>query len=281
MDPMLPVIRQTPSRIVCLTEETTELLYALGEEERIVGITAYTERPARARAEKPVVSAFVGGSLERIQRLQPDLVIGFSDVQADWARTLIHAGLPVLIFNQRRLQEIIDVLMQIGSLIGRAHDTRKLLDSWLSELDALARDASRRVAERGSRPRVYFEEWDDPMISGIHWVHELISLAGGENIFAERATSAASAGRQCTVEEVRERAPHVILASWCGKPFDAGLCAQRLGSTVPAVAAGRLHALDSATVLQPGPACLTDGAQDIFRAVWNLPPREQPAPHTL
>jgi iron complex transport system substrate-binding protein len=276
---MLPVIRPTPSRIVCLTEETTELLYALGEQDRIVGITAYTERPARARSEKPVVSAFVGGSLERIQKLKPDLVIGFSDVQADWARTLIHAGLPVLIFNQRSLQETVDVLLQIGSLIGRAEDTLALIRTWLSELDQMAIKANQFVAERGSRPRVYFEEWDDPMISGIAWVNELITLAGGDNIFADRAGSAASVGRQCTVDEVRERAPEVILASWCGKPFDSDSCAKRLGLSVPAVTAGRLHPIDSATVLQPGPACLTDGAQDVFRAIWNMPPRSIPAPH--
>jgi iron complex transport system substrate-binding protein len=276
---MLPHLRQTPSRIVCLTEETTELLYALGEEERIVGIAAYTERPARARTEKPVVSAFVGGSLERIQKLQPDLIIGFSDVQADWARTLIHAGLPVLIFNQRSLQEVVDVLLQIGSLIGRPEDTRVLVDTWLREMDELAREAERLIADNGRRPRVYFEEWDDPMISGIRWVHELITLAGGENIFADRAGSAASSGRHCTVEEVRERAPDVILASWCGKPFDAESCAQRLGPSVPAVATARLHAIDSATVLQPGPGCLTDGFRDVFNAIWNLSPRTASAPH--
>jgi iron complex transport system substrate-binding protein len=265
---MLPRLRATPERIVCLTEETIELLYALGEQDRIVGITAYTVRPERARHEKPVVSAFVGGSLERIRALEPDLVIGFSDVQADYARTLIHAGLPVLIFNQRSLQDIADVMLQLGQLIGRGDDTRDLLAGWFRELAALTNEADRRIADAGRRPRVYFEEWDDPMISAIGWVHEIVTLMGGDNIFADRATAAASRDRQCTVDDVRARAPEIVLASWCGKPFNEAACAARLGPDVPAVATGRLHAIDSATILQPGPGCLTDGARDVFNALW-------------
>lgn len=242
-------------RIVSLTEEPTELLYLLGEEDRVVGITAYTERPPEAKRDKPVVSAFVGGSVERIRALEPDLVIGFSDVQADYARTLIHAGLPVLILNQRSLQDILDAMVIIGGVVGAAERARVLMEGYARRLE----EAAERTAKRARLPRVYFEEWDDPMISCIRWVGELIELAGGENIFADRSLAAASKGRHVTVEDVRAANPEIILASWCGKPFDREAAEQRLGSDLDAFRAGRVHELPAEIILQPGPAALGDG----------------------
>jgi iron complex transport system substrate-binding protein len=204
-----------------------------------------------------VVSAFVGGSLERILALQPDLVIGFSDVQAEWARTLISAGLPVLIFNQRTVQEILEVMLTLSRIVGAEGRGQALVDGWLRGLD----QAAARAAARGPGPRVYFEEWNDPMISAIGWVSELITVVGGQNVFADRAHQAASKDRVTTVEEVQDRAPEVMLASWCGKPFVVEEASARLGPGVPAVAAGRLHEVPSEIILQPGPACLTDGVR--------------------
>jgi iron complex transport system substrate-binding protein len=243
-----------PQRIVCLTEETTELLYLLGEQDRIVGITAYTVRPAEARRDKPIVSAFVGGSIQRIRALRPDLIIGFSDVQAEYARSLIAEGLPVLIFNQRSIQEILDVMLTIGSLVLQTERTRALIDSWIRGLDA----AAERTAQRPCLPTVYFEEWDEPMISCIQWVDELIERAGGRTLFPEEARQPAAKGRYVSVERVRDADPEVYLASWCGKPFDRDSAHARLGD-LRAFQTGRVHELPAEIVLQPGPACLTDG----------------------
>jgi len=244
-----------PQRIVCLTEEPTEILYALGEEHRIVGITAYTERPPEAKRRFPIVSSFIGGSLQRIQALNPDLVVGFSDVQADYARTLIYAGLPVLIFNQRSIEEILGVVQTLSNLVGAQERGRQLVERYVRGLDA----ARQRTARRTHRPRVYFEEWNEPMISAIRWVSELIEIAGGEALFREKSLSAASKGRVVTVDEVRAAAPDVILASWCGNPFDERELRERLGPEIPALLSGRVHALPPEVILQPGPACLTDG----------------------
>lgn len=244
-----------PHRIVCLTEETTEWLWALGEQDRIVGVTAYTVRPPEAKATKPVVSAFVGGSIERIAALRPDLVVGFSDVQAEYARSLISAGLPVLIFNQRSIDDILEVLQALAQLVGAAERGRDLIGQYVRRLDA----ASDRATKRAGRPRVYFEEWDDPMISAIRWVSELIAIVGGHNVFEVESHSAASRGRVVTVEAVRAADPEVVLASWCGKPLDARALCDRLGPDVSAVRAGRVHEVPAEIILQPGPACLTDG----------------------
>ena len=253
-----------PQRIVCLTEEPTEILYALGEHERIVGISAYTERPPEARRDKPVVSAFVDGSLRKIQALEPDLVIGFSDIQADLARKLIANNLNVLIFNQRSIQEILDVVVDVGRLVGRADAAADLVGSYITGLEA----AQDRAAARGHRPRVYFEEWDDPMISAIQWVSELIGIAGGDDIFAERSTGKLAKERFVQPQEVLDAAPEVMLASWCGKRFDRDAVLSRPGwSAIPAIENGRIHELSSAEILQPGPACLTAGLQAIERAL--------------
>ncbi len=255
-------MRDPTQRIVCLTEEPTELLYLLGEEKRIVGISAYTVRPPQAKRDKPIVSAFIGGSIKKIQALEPDLVIGFSDIQAKLASELIAAGLQVLIFNQRSLSEILGVILTIGRLVGAEDRARTLVTSYEARLSA----ARARAERRPRRPRVYFEEWDDPMITGIRWVSELIEIAGGENVFKDRAEASLAKDRFVTNEEVLARAPEVVLASWCGKPFDRARFEARPGyAELPAVRAGRVHELDPAIILQPGPACFTDGLDELER----------------
>ena len=253
-------IRRGPSRIVCLTEEPTEILYLLGEGQRVVGISAYTVRPPEARQEKPVVSAFVDGSVAKIRALNPDLVIGFSDIQADLAGNLIAANLPVLIFNQRSVQEILDVIIDIGSLVGARTRAEELVADYIERLER----AKSRAAERRVRPRVYFEEWDDPMICGIRWVSELIEIAGGVDVFRDRARGPAARDRFVTVEELVQAAPDVLLASWCGKPVDMDALLGRPGmAAVPAIAQRRVHEIPPEIILQPGPACLTDGLDRI------------------
>jgi iron complex transport system substrate-binding protein len=248
-----------PERIVCLTEESTETLYLLGEERRIVGISGYTVRPPRARREKPRVSAFLSAKNDKILALKPDLVIGFSDLQADIARDLVKAGLNVLIFNQRTVAEILSMILALASLVGASAKGELLIGQLEVGLDAIRAAAAR--FER--RPRVYFEEWDEPMISGIGWVSELVGVAGGEDIFPERARSHAAAGR--TIPDPREvvRArPDVILGSWCGKKFRPERVVARPGwSEIPAVRDGELHEIKSVDILQPGPAALTDGVR--------------------
>jgi iron complex transport system substrate-binding protein len=261
-----------PERIVCLTEETTETLYLLGEEGRIVGISGYTVRPPRARREKPRVSAFLSAKTDKILALKPDLVIGFSDLQADIARDLAKAGLNVLIFNQRSVDEILSMVLALASLVGASAKGERLVGELESGLAAI-----RAAADLfPHRPRVYFEEWDEPMISGIGWVSELVGVAGGEDVFPERARSHAASGRTVAdPQEVVRARPDVILGSWCGKKFRPERVAARPGwAEVPAVRDGELHEIKSADILQPGPAALTDGVRrmhEIF-AAWNARP---------
>ena len=254
-----------PERIVCLTEETTETLYLLGEERRIVGISGYTVRPPRARREKPRVSAFSSANSERILALRPDLVIGFSDIQADIARDLIKRGLNVLVFNQRSVAEILGMIRTLGALVGAADRAVKLASELESGLEAIRAQAS----GLGKRPRVYFEEWDEPMISGIRWVSELVGIAGGDDVFPELALSQDARGRIIADPgEVARRAPDVILGSWCGKKFRPEKVRARPGwSEVPAVRENRLFEIKSAEILQPGPAALTDGVRRIHEIV--------------
>jgi iron complex transport system substrate-binding protein len=215
-----------PERIVCLTEESTETLYLLGEERRIVGISGYTVRPPRARREKPRVSAFLSAKNEKILELKPDLVIGFSDLQADIARDLTKAGLNVLIFNQRSVQEILDMILALASLVGAPQKGIALIRQLEAGLDEIR--AAAKAFER--KPRVYFEEWDEPMISGIRWVSELIEVAGGEDIFPEKSRSQAARGRIVAEPgEVVQKNPEVILGSWCGKKFRPERVAARPG----------------------------------------------------
>jgi iron complex transport system substrate-binding protein len=265
-----------PERIVCLTEETTETLYLLGEERRIVGISGYTVRPARARQEKPRVSAFLSAKTDKILELKPDLVVGFSDLQADIARDLARAGMNVLLFNQRSVQEILDMILVLASVIGAADKGLQLIAQLESGLDRV-REAGRAFP---ARPKVYFEEWDEPMISAIRWVSELITIAGGEDVFRELSLSQAAGGR--TVKdphEVVRRAPDVILGSWCGKKFRPERVAARPGwSAIPAVQRGELHEIKSSEILQPGPAALTDGVRRIHAILSDCVSRSARAP---
>ena len=250
-----------PERIVCLTEESTETLYLLGEERRIAGISGYTVRPARARKEKPRVSAFLTAKNEKILELNPDLVIGFSDLQADIARDLTKAGLNVLIFNQRSVQEILDMILALASLVGAAEKGMRLVQTLESGLEGVRRAASAFPR----RPRVYFEEWDDPMISGIRWVSELVEIAGGEDVFSGLSRSQAASGRIVSdAKLVIEKNPEVILGSWCGKKFRPQRVAARPGwDAIAAVRENQLFEIKSADILQPGPAALTDGVRQI------------------
>ena len=250
-----------PERIVCLTEESTETLYLVGEERRIVGISGYTVRPSRARKEKPRVSAFLSARQEKILELKPDLVIGFSDLQADIARDLTKAGLNVLIFNQRSLQEILDMILALASLVGAPQKGIALIRQLEAGLDEIR--AAAKAFER--KPRVYFEEWDEPMISGIRWVSELIEVAGGEDIFPEKSRSQAARGRIVAEPgEVIQKNPDVILGSWCGKKFRPERVAARPGwDAISAVRNNQLFEIKSADILQPGPAALTDGVRRI------------------
>ena len=245
-----------PERIVCLTEETTETLYLLGEQDRIVGVSGYTVRPPQARREKPRVSAFISADIPKILALRPDLVLTFSDLQADIVASLIRAGVAVHAFNQRTVAEILGMVRTLGALVGAQDRASDLANRLADNLE----DTRRRAAQRSDRPKVYFEEWDEPMISGIAWVSELIEAAGGTDIFPELATCKSAKDRIVTREEVIRRAPDIIVGSWCGKKFKQEKVVARPGfETVPAVRSGRLHEIKSPLILQPGPAALTDG----------------------
>lgn len=246
-----------PQRIVCLTEETTEAIYLLGEQHRIVGISGFTVRPPQARKEKPKVSAFTSARESKILELKPDLVLGFSDMQADIAADLVRAGLQVHIFNQRRLSGIFEMLEFLGRLLNVVDRAALLIRQLQDNLHA-AREAARSLP---FPPRVYFEEWAEPMISGIGWVSELIELAGGADCFAELAQCPDAKSRIINnPDEVIARAPDIILASWCGRKVNIDSIARRRGwNQIPAVANGHIHEVKSPIILQPGPAALSDG----------------------
>ena len=258
---MQGLIPAGPRRIVCLTEETTETLYLLGEEARIVGISGFTVRPPRARREKPRVSAFLSAKIDRILALEPDLVLGFSNLQADIASQLIRAGVAVHVFNHRRLPEIFEMIRTVGALVGCEGKTAILIDELADGVARVAADA----AALPERPCIYFEEWDDPMISAIGWVSDLIEVAGGRDCFREFAAQHA-AGERIVRDpaEVVRRAPDIIVGSWCGKKFRPERVAARHGwACIPAVANGEIHEIKSADILQPGPAALTDGLRQL------------------
>lgn len=255
-------IRDVPERIVCLTEDPTEILYELGEQQRIVGISAYTERPPEAADEHPVVSAFIGGSIDKITDLEPDLVIGFSDIQAELAAELIEANCQVLIFNQRSIQEILDVVMTLGRMVGAEDRARELVNDYIDRLETAAEKTRRQTR----RPRVYFEEWNDPQICGIEWVSELVELAGGQNVFADEARGKQAEDRIITHEAVVDADPEYIVASWCGEPVEHDSFETRPGfEQITAVQQNNIFEIDSAKILQPGPACLTDGLDELER----------------
>ncbi len=266
---MSPSADDYPCRIVCLTEETTEALYLLGEDWRIVGISGFTVRPPRARREKPRVSAFTSAKLDRIVALEPDLVLGFSDLQAGIAAELVRRGIEVHVFNQRSVAEILRMLRTLGGMIGCEAKAAALVDGLAQGLEGVRASA----AALPHRPRVYFEEWDEPQISAIRWVSELIGVAGGDDIFPELATQ--SLGRDRIVAdplEVVRLAPDLIFGSWCGKKFNPRAVTARPGwADVPAVRDGELHEVKSSIILQPGPAALTDGVRELHRviALWS------------
>ncbi|MFZ5491149.1 MAG: cobalamin-binding protein [Pseudomonadota bacterium] len=266
-----------PRRIVCLTEETCETLYLLGEQDRIVGISGFTVRPARARREKPRVAAFTSAKLDRILALEPDLVLGFSDLQADIAAALIRAGLAVHVFNQRTVAGILAMIETLGALVGVPARAAALVGELEAGMAAVARAAAQAVARLPRRPRVYFEEWDEPLISGIGWVSELITLAGGEDCFPELAGRAAARERVIAAPaEVVRREPDLIIGSWCGKRFRPQALAERPGwDAIPALRHGQVFEIKSCDILQPGPAALTDGLAQLharIAACAALPP---------
>jgi iron complex transport system substrate-binding protein len=254
-----------PNRIVCLTEETTETLYLLGESDRIVGISGFTVRPPQARRDKPKVSAFTSAKIDKILALQPDLVLGFSDLQADIARDLIRVGIEVHIFNHRDIAGILRMIRTLGALVGAQSKAECLAD----ELAAKVEQARRRGAELPRRPRVYFEEWDEPMISGIRWVSELVAIAGGEDCFPELAGKPLAKDRIIAdPAEVVRRRPDIVIGSWCGKKFRPEKVRARNGwQEIPAVVDDRLYEIKSSLILQPGPAALTDGLQALVRII--------------
>ncbi|HZN46234.1 MAG TPA: ABC transporter substrate-binding protein [Ramlibacter sp.] len=258
-------IPRGPRRIVCLTEEATEWLYLLGEEARIVGISGYTVRPRRAREEKPKVSAFLSAKIDRIVELQPDCVFGFSDLQADIAAALVKRGVQVTIFNQRSVEEIFSMLYQVAAMVGRADDGLRLLEGMRARL--LAIEAAGAALPR--RPRVFFEEWDEPHISGIRWVSQLVGIAGGDDIFPELAVQ--PLGKDRIVADgavIARRNPDIVVGSWCGKKFRPEKVAARAGwQDVNAVRDRQLFEIKSADILQPGPAALTDGVEQLHRIV--------------
>lgn len=257
-----------PRRIVCLTEEPTEVLYALGMQERIVGISGFTVRPAIARREKPKVSAFTSARIEAILALQPDFVIGFSDIQAGIAAELIGRGIEVWISNHRSVEGILDYIRRLGALVGEAGKAQAYADGLRAHLDAVAE----RAARQPMRPKVYFEEWDEPLISGIQWVAELVRIAGGEDVFPELAAEPLAKNRiMADGAKVIERDPDLIFGSWCGKRFRPEKVAARPGwQNISAVRNQQLFEIKSPAILQPGPAALTDGvdAMAAHIAAW-------------
>jgi len=254
-----------PQRIVCLTEETTEWLYLLGQEEKIVGISGYTVRPRRAREEKPKVSAFLSAKIDKILALKPDCVFGFSDLQADIAALLIRAGVQVTFFNQRSVHEIFSMLYQVAAMVGEAKQGEQRLLQMRDQLDAIQTATSQHIR----RPKIYFEEWDEPHISAIRWVSELIAIAGGDDCFPELALMPLGKDRIIADgQTIVDRAPDIIIGSWCGKKFRAEKVAARVGwQDIPAVKNKQLFEIKSADILQPGPAALTDGVKHLHRIV--------------
>jgi iron complex transport system substrate-binding protein len=256
-------VARYPSRIVCLTEETTETLYLLGEGDRIVGVSGYTCRPPEAR-KKPKVSAFINARFDKIDALKPDLVLAFSDLQADIARELIRRGYPVYTFNQRSVAEILQMIRIVGALVGRADAGDALASSMEAGLDEIRA----RAAGFTSRPRVFFEEWDTPLISGIRWVEELVEIAGGDPIFPELRDKALGKDRIVDLALVIERNPDVIIASWCGKAMKKRTIVERPGwDRITAVREDRIAEIKSTYILQPGPAALTDGVRQLHELI--------------
>jgi|SRR5271165_1831338 len=252
------------SRIVCLTEETVETLYLLGEQDRIAGISGYVVRPPQARREKPRDSAFTSANVDKILALKPDLVLTFSDLQADIVADLIRRGLDVHAFNQRSIAGILDMIRTLGAMV----DANERADQLVSGLESRLAEARKHAERLRRRPRVFFEEWDDPLISGIGWVSELVETAGGIDIFADRRDQGAAKDRVVTAEDVVVREPDLIIGSWCGKKFRPERVATRAGfDRTPAVRHQDLYEIKSSLMLQPGPAALTDGLAELEKII--------------
>jgi len=262
-----------PRRIVCLTEEPTETLYALGEQDRIVGISGFTVRPSIARKQKPKVSAFTSARIGEILKLQPDFVVGFSDIQAEIAAELIRHGIEVWISNHRSVDGILDYVRRLGALVGAADRANAYADELRRGLDTIGAQA----ATLPRRPRVYFEEWDEPLITGIRWVAELVRIAGGDDVFPAQAAESLGKNRiLADAAMVVAQAPDIILGSWCGKKFRPEKVAARPGwDTIPAVRDGELYEIKSPIILQPGPAALTDGVAEIAKVIRAWSARHQ------
>jgi iron complex transport system substrate-binding protein len=254
-----------PQRIVCLTEETTEWLYLLGQESKIVGISGYTVRPRRAREEKPKVSAFLSAKIDKILAMKPDCVFGFSDLQADIANLLIRSGIQVTVFNQRSVDEIFSMLYQVAAMVGEVNQGDIRLKQFRENLNAIQTAASNFKR----RPIIYFEEWDEPRISAIRWVSELITIAGGDDCFPELAIMPMGKDRIIADDQsIVSRAPDIIIGSWCGKKFRPEKVSQRAGwESIPAVKNNQLFEIKSAEILQPGPAALTDGVAQLHQII--------------
>ena len=260
-------MRSGPQRIVCLTEETTEWLYLLGEQHRIVGISAYTVRPPEAKETKPVVSAFISGSVSKIQGLKPDLVVGFSDIQGELAKTLIQEGLNVLVFNQRSIEEIFQVMETVAAIVHQSQRGAQLIGQMRQKISGM----QVRAASLKKRPRVFFQEWDDPLITTIRWVSEAIEIVGGEDCFSERRVCAMAKDRIVDANEVAARNPDLIIGSWCGKAVDFDWIKQKSEwAQVPAVKNNRLYEIDSAEILQPGPALFLSGLDRLSEIITSF-----------
>ncbi|MBS1142678.1 MAG: Periplasmic binding protein [Proteobacteria bacterium] len=256
---------RTPQRIVCLTTETVEVLYALGEQDRIVGISGYTVRPPEARKQKPKVFAFTSGDIEKILAVQPDLVLTFSDLQSEISRDLIKAGVPVYAFNTRSVEDILGMVETVGRLVGAEAKALDIVAGLEAEIAKARAIAAERYAKTGKKPRVYFEEWDEPLISGIRWASELIEIAGGEDVFAEQARSPLAKDRRPTAEDVIAAAPDIIIGSWCGKHFRPERVAARPGwDAIPAVNRKNMHEIKSAIILTPGPVAISEGLPQLL-----------------
>lgn len=248
-----------PQRIICLTEEFTEIIYLLGREELIVGISGFTVRPKIARKTKPKVCTFIDANYDKIESLNPDLIFAFSDLQADICRELIKRGFNVMCFNQRSVKDILNVILVVGSIIGENKKTEILLKEIISKIEKTG-----RTAKKHYRPKVYFEEWDEPMISGIRWVAELIEFCGGEYIFPDRMYGNLAKDRIVKSGEVIERNPDIIIGSWCGKPLKKNIITSREGwNKINAVKNNHIYEIKSSIILQPGPAALTEGINEI------------------
>jgi iron complex transport system substrate-binding protein len=254
-----------PSRIICLSEETAETLYLLGEAHRIAGISGSVVRPKRARREKPRVSAFVSANVDRILALKPDLVLGFSDIQANIACTLIRKGLPVYIFNQRSCAEILQMIQTVGNLVGRPEKAAVLVERLIHGLDQIRAAAS----QLHQHPKVHFEEWGQPMITAIQWVSELIEIAGGQDIFAARGRNSLAKDRIISdPAQVVESAPDIVIGSWCGKKLNVAQLISRPGfERIPAIRTGDIYEIKSSLILQPGPAALEDSVSQLSTIV--------------